>query len=191
MSSPYNRITVQMSTILLETERLYLTKILDAHADKVLRYRSHPDVYLFQRWCPVDLEDVLGFIKKYSSRVDLTVNKWNQLGIYLRNKNDLIGDCGFCLFEKEQAEIGYTIAPDQQKHGYATEAMRGMLAYLFGGLKLHRVIARTDPMNIASQKVLRKLHFRQEAHFRQSIRMGNRWADDLVFALLSEDWKSP
>jgi RimJ/RimL family protein N-acetyltransferase len=177
-----------MPTLYIETERLYLSKILEADADKILRYRSHPDVFMFQRWCPVEMEDVLGFIRKYSTTFEPVVNRWNQLGIYLKEGKSLIGDCGFSLFEKEQAEIGYTIDPQHQQHGYATEAMQGMIHYLFGELRLHRVIARTDPMNIASQRVLSKLQFRQEAHFRQSIREGNHWKDDLVFALLSEEY---
>ncbi|NPV69255.1 MAG: GNAT family N-acetyltransferase [Firmicutes bacterium] len=52
----------------------------------------------------------------------------------------LIGDCGirFPAGDDSQVEIGFTIAPAHQGHGYATEAVRAVLRYLFTTLRKHR-----------------------------------------------------
>lgn len=172
----------------IRTERLTLKKINESDAHYILQYRSAPSVYRYQHWKPRDINDVLGFIRTYSSSHNSKIGKWNQFGIFLNCSGRIIGDCGFRIFEPRQAEIGYTVDPAYQKKGYATEAMRGLIRFLYQSINVHRIIARTEPMNIASQKVATKLGFRQEGHFRKSIRIGNVWKDDLLFALLAEDW---
>ena len=60
---------------------------------------------------------------------------------YLLDGGKLIGDCGFRVVESDpaQAEIGATLAPEFQGKGYASEALRALLNYLFTTLKKHRV----------------------------------------------------
>ena len=64
----------------------------------------------------------------------------------LKTSLELIGDCAFQVSEEDgqQAKIGYTLARPYQGSGYATEAVTGLLNYLFGDVKLHRVIALCD-----------------------------------------------
>jgi RimJ/RimL family protein N-acetyltransferase len=62
------------------------------------------------------------------------------------------------------AEVGmfWAIDPAHQGQGYATEAARAMIDYLFTGVHLQRVIATTAFDNLASQAVMRKLGMRLE-----------------------------
>jgi RimJ/RimL family protein N-acetyltransferase len=57
------------------------------------------------------------------------------------------------------AEVGlfWGIDPAHQRQGYAVEAARAVIEYLFGVMKLGRVIATTGPNNLPSQKVMQKL----------------------------------
>ena len=55
---------------------------------------------------------------------------WHQLGIYLAESEELIGDCGFKLLDENRAEIGYTIAPDYQNRGFGFEAIQSLLNFL-------------------------------------------------------------
>ena len=169
------------------TKSLHLEPLKEIHAQTLFEYRSSPSVYQFQRWKPENVKDVKQFIDNYSSS-KVSTNRWNQLGIFLAKNNQLIGDCGFNFFEDKQVEIGYTINPKFQKRGFGTEAVAGLINYLFNDLKVHRISAHTDPLNIASQRVIQKLGFRQEGYFRKSLLIGDRWFDDLVFAILSEEW---
>lgn len=57
------------------------------------------------------------------------------------------------------AEVGmfWAIDPAYQGQGYATEAAKAMLGYLFNEVHLARIIATTEFENRASQAVMRKL----------------------------------
>ena len=57
------------------------------------------------------------------------------------------------------AEVGlfWAIAPPHQRKGFASEAARALMEYLFTHEKLGRVIATTGYENLPSQKVMQKL----------------------------------
>ena len=57
------------------------------------------------------------------------------------------------------AEIGYSIVEQFQRRGYATEAVRGLLGWVFGHERVCRVIAHTLPGLAPSIGVLEKLGF--------------------------------
>lgn len=87
------------------------------------------------------------------------------------------------------AEFGFIFHPDHQGRGYAGEAAHGMLQLAFETLGMHRVIGRCDPRNEASARVMQRLGMRQEAHFRSNEMVKGEWCDELVFALLEEEWQ--
>lgn len=57
-------------------------------------------------------------------------------------------------------EIGYSIVPEFQKLGYATEAVGELIAWAFRHEDVHRIIAETFPSFEPSKALLRKLGFR-------------------------------
>ena len=89
-----------------------------------------------------------------------------------------------------ECDIGFTISPGHQGGGYATEAVRLLLAYLFTTRGKHRVIAYCDPRNAASVALLQRLGMRREGHLRESTWATGEWTDDLVYALLNDEWQS-
>jgi [ribosomal protein S5]-alanine N-acetyltransferase len=56
-------------------------------------------------------------------------------------------------------EVGYGIVTDHQRQGYASEAVRGLVARAFRVHEVHRVIAETLPHLTPSIGVLRKCGF--------------------------------
>ena len=57
-------------------------------------------------------------------------------------------------------EIGYSVLPEHQRRGYASEAVRGLLAHAFSYGEVERVIAQTLPELVPSIGVLEKCGFR-------------------------------
>lgn len=71
-----------------------------------------------------------------------------------------IGIC--CLIDREELEgidLGYALLPDYEGAGYALEASEKMIAVAFEEFGLAEVYAITNPKNIASQRLLKKLRF--------------------------------
>ena len=74
--------------------------------------------------------------------------------------------------------------------GYAQEALTGVISFLFNDLNKHRITASVDPDNLASIKMVKKLGFRKEAHFKESLNIDGTWVDDVIFAILNREWKA-
>jgi RimJ/RimL family protein N-acetyltransferase len=173
----------------IQTARLTLRCLSNEDADALFAYRSDPDVARFQSWVPESLGEVQQFIARMREQEFGAVG-WYQIAIALQNTPGIIGDLGIHILESEPriAEIGITLAPSFQSKGFATEALKAVLSFLFIDMHKHRVIASVDPRNTASMKLMERAGFRQEGLHRKSFWLKNEWVDDAVFALLESDW---
>ena len=55
-------------------------------------------------------------------------------------------------------------------------------------MKKHRITASVDPRNTKSIALLERINMRKEAYFKKSFWFNNEWADDIVYAILKEEW---
>ncbi len=173
----------------IATERLLIRKLERRDEEAFFAYHSLPEVCRHQTFRPSGGADVHAFFGRLSKRPDVP-GTWFQLAVCLQNEDRLIGDIGLHFLEDgEQAEIGYTLAPHAQGNGYALEAVRAVMGYLFGSLRKHRVVASVDPENVRSVRLLGRLGMRREAHFVKGLRIDGAWADECVYAMLREDWQ--
>jgi RimJ/RimL family protein N-acetyltransferase len=175
------------------TQRLALRDLEANDGPRIFSYHRRPEVSEFQSWGTESVDVVQSFIRSLATMQPGTPGKWYQVGIYLLDGGKLVGDCGFRTLtdDPEQVEIGMTLAPEFQGQGFATEAARALLDYLFVTLDKHRVFGSVDPRNVSSLKLLERLGMRKEAHFVKSLRFRGEWVDDMIFALLAEEWKHP
>jgi RimJ/RimL family protein N-acetyltransferase len=180
---------IEVGTMRLITPRLWLDALREEDAPALFAYRADPAVARYQGWRPQQLGEVQAFIAEQASVAWATPRSWCQRAVRLHN-GTLIGDIGVHFIDDpaDTVELGISIAPAQQGHGYAREALHGVLSELFAQLGTHRVCASVDPRNRACVALLRSLGLRAEAHLRESLRQEDGWADDLIFALLRREW---
>jgi RimJ/RimL family protein N-acetyltransferase len=172
---------------MLITSRLKLRPILPQDAESVFAYRKDAETNRFQSWIPENVAEVDAFIAKNPDAFNLA-GTWFQLVILKKENEEIIGDIGVHFLEDNaQCEIGFTLAKPQHGQGFASEAVGAVLDYLFESLNKHRVTASVDPENTASRRLLERLGFRQEAHFKKAYLTGNEWVDDVVYAKLCEE----
>lgn len=178
--------------MLMPTLRLHFAALRPDDATALFHYRADPVVARYQGWRPTSLMAVHDFIVAQQTLAPDTPGSWVQRAIRLRADETLIGDLGIHIPAEraESVEFGITIAPAQQHHGYAREAVRALFAHVFGNLELHRVHASVDPRNLASMGLLRSVGMRQEAHHRESLWLHDEWVDDVVFAVLASEWST-
>jgi ribosomal-protein-alanine N-acetyltransferase len=81
----------------------------------------------------------------------------------------------------QMADLGYRMAETACGKGYASEAVRLVLAKAFGELGLARVEANARVGNGGSVKVLLRNGFRQFGHSLRSFELGGVWHDRLHF----------
>jgi RimJ/RimL family protein N-acetyltransferase len=175
--------------MLVRTERLGLRRFTPEDAAAFAAYRSDPDVARYQSWdAPLPLAEAQKTVENFANG-DPMKPGWFQYAV--DRDGVLIGDIGLNLHENlMQAELGFTLAPEYQGQGYATEAVRGLLDQLFVERNLHRVSAECDARNTASARLLERLGFRQEGLRLSNSWFKGEWTDDLLFGLLRSDYLS-
>jgi RimJ/RimL family protein N-acetyltransferase len=98
-----------------------------------------------QRW-------MLAYLEKHAR------SRWGMW--YITLPGQLIGNCGFKGEPANGAvELGYSVAPEYHRRGFASEAVRGLVRFAFADPRVRRVLGETLPELIPSIGVLRKCGF--------------------------------
>lgn len=102
----------------------------------------------------------------------------------------LIGAVGLLNIDTEHSltELGFWIGVDWWGQGYATEATRAAVHFVFSQLNLNRVYAHHMVRNPASGRVLEKIGMKREGLLRQRVRKWGVFEDVVLMAVLHEDW---
>jgi aminoglycoside 6'-N-acetyltransferase len=178
----------------LATERLVLRRFRSADLPVFVAYRSDPAVARYQSWAaPFPLSAAERMLAELSEIQPDTPGEWFQLAVAMRSSGTLIGDCALHVTpdDPRQAEIGFTFATANQGRGYATEAVRRLLDYLFLERGKHRVTASCDDRNVRSAALLRRIGMRREGLQIESTWIKGEWTNDELFAVLRREWLDP
>jgi ribosomal-protein-alanine N-acetyltransferase len=176
---------------ILETERCILRASTPEDAPDLFRIMSDVRVTRYIGQQPMDLLD------KAVARVQMFHNIFAEQTalpwvVASRTNEQMIGTCAIWNIDRpnHRAEIGYVLAPEWWGKGLTTEAVAAAVTFGFTNMGLHRIEAETDPENAASRRVLEKLGFVQEGHFREYYYnpVGERFTDKAVFSLLQSAW---
>ncbi len=79
--------------------------------------------------------------------------------------------------------------PTVRGRGIGTWAAQATRDFAFSVLKLHRLSLDVFSFNPRAERVYAKAGFQREGVLRDAVRDGNRYADDILMAMLEEDWK--
>jgi RimJ/RimL family protein N-acetyltransferase len=174
------------------TERLALRQLEESDTHRIFEYRSRPEVSRFQSWGTQAIEEIQSHVDRLAAIEPGIPGLWYQVGIDLRSSGELIGDCGFQVLETQpwQVECGIAVAPEYQSQGYASEALRALLDYVFIEVGKLRAFGSVDPRNSASIRLMRRVGMRREAHLAQSLWFKGEWVDEIIFAVLASDWRA-
>ncbi len=158
-----------MSHLIMRLERLELiaatAELLDAEEDREGLARSlRADVP--DNWpMPLYDDDARQFFHRilHADREAVGWTSWYILLCYENGKKTLIGAVGACGVPDQEGNItiGYSLLDQFQGHGFATEALRGFLAWVRRDPQLRKVVADTFPHLGASIRVLEKNGFVQ------------------------------
>ncbi|MGD9933804.1 MAG: GNAT family N-acetyltransferase [Dehalococcoidia bacterium] len=87
-----------------------------------------------------------------------------------------------------RAEMGYGFRVERWGQGYATEAARAVLDWLFEAMAMEKVMARADAANQGSWRVMERLGMEREATHRSHRVLRGERRDEVVYGLLRRDW---
>lgn len=143
----------------LTTARLLLREWREDDFDGLAAYKLDGQNWLFiEDGQPRDADDVKRILASFRHEWRITgIGRW---AVEERESRALIGDCGF-VHSESGPQLAYMIARLTWGRGYATEASRAALTFAFAHHDWPLVRASTHRGNLASQRVLRKLGFRE------------------------------
>lgn len=176
------------------TERLSIRPAVVDDLPHMFAYRRKPEV---AQWLTAQPADMDAFVERLRQPEQLAAT------FVVERDGVLVGDLYLALrdawAQKEieelargtQAEIGYVMAPEYAGRGYASEAVAELVRICFVELGLRRVVAECFADNTASWRVMEKAGMRCEGRSRQaSLHRSGRWLDDLLYALLADEWRA-
>jgi [ribosomal protein S5]-alanine N-acetyltransferase len=174
----------------LRTERLLLRAFTPADAARVQELAGSRDVASTTMTMPHPYEDgmaeawIAGHAAAWDARKRLTL-------AVTTASDGVVGAIGLSLVpEHRRAEVGYWIGVPYWNRGYATEAAAAVLAYAFGELAIHCVVARHFARNPSSGRVMRKLGMRHEGTLREHVWRWDRFESLECYAILEDEWRA-
>lgn len=173
----------ELPTPTLETERFIMRPLVRKDAEALLPTLSDPAQCEFLLHEAFKSEEELG---DWLCDPDWNGRSWSAID---REKGDLVARIVAVPSGECQSELGYTTVAHRRGEGIAEECTAQLISYLFEEENHHRLIAGTDPRNIASNRVLEKLGFRREAFFLQSVKTHIGWCDEYYWAILADEWQ--
>lgn len=176
----------------LTTERLSLRLFTPGDADDLYAYQSLPSVakYLYRPAHTRERSEQVA-AERAAQGAWRTDGDKVAVAVCLRDRPGVLGEVSLTLASAHaaQAEIGWTLDPRHEGHGYATEAAAALAALAFDTLHVHRLYARLDVENTGSVRVCERLGMRREAHLVENDLDGERWGSEYIYAALSDEIK--
>jgi RimJ/RimL family protein N-acetyltransferase len=147
--------------MILETARLRLEPITDAHLDGLHAMNSEADVMRYITGKPETREDTQAMIGRVKTRWAEWGFSW--FSLFEKSSGDLVGAAGLHYLGYDQAnphEIGWRLRTDKWGQGFASEAAQRLVAFAFDDLKAPLLCAVCHPENKASSRVMERLGMR-------------------------------
>lgn len=80
--------------------------------------------------------------------------------------------------------------PGERGRGLGTWAVETVRDFAFEALKLHRLELDVFSFNPRAEKTYEKAGFRREGVLRDAVRDGSGYADDILMAILEDEWRA-
>lgn len=172
----------------LSTERLVLKKVQLNDLEDYIEWKGnenyHEHLPSFVKSKKDYKKSIKALVKGYKNKEEPTL-LW---GIFLNGK--LIGSVSIEDWNTTHkwCEIGWGLNPKFQNQGFAYEAVKCLINYIFNILQMNRIEAFIWDKNDSSKKLAKKLGFVQEGIERKARIKNNKFIDLYCYGLLKEEW---
>jgi RimJ/RimL family protein N-acetyltransferase len=171
----------------LETERLLIRNYILADIDDYYEYMSLDYTAEQEDFEPFSYQQCMDAVNER-----LTNDSY--MAVVLKEKNKMIGDLCYRAKEYETFEIAYDFNVAYEKNGYATEACRALVDFLFQEKEARRVVGECNDTNLKSVRLLERLGFRREGHFLEDVCFKKNndgspiYVSSYYYAMLKHEW---
>jgi RimJ/RimL family protein N-acetyltransferase len=180
--------SVEKNTMdIIETDRLILRNFLKSDAADLFAYLHEPVASCFLSLTLKDRSDAEAEAERRSGDD-------GHIAVCLKGADKLIGDL-FAVQEDDTFAIGWNFNPAFGGAGYASEAAKALLTYLFTAREARRLYAYVEDHNTPSQRLCERLGMRREGVFKEFISFRNDadgvpiYENTMQYAVLRKEWE--
>ena len=169
-------------TVELWTEHLILRRVRPEDAEVLYRrFGTAPEMAKYSGWNPYATPEMArGTVRSMiESYAEAHAYSW------VMDVDDVVvGTIGAYDYAHSQIEVGFSVDRDWQGRGFATEALRKVLAYLTENEGIPRVTAWCAAENAGSRRVLEKAGMALVRTEKDGLTVGEKTYDRLIFAFV-------
>ena len=171
--------------MIIETDRLVLRRFRKEDLQDLYEYLSDEETVRFETYKPMDMDEV-------NANLDWRISTDEMIAVELKSNHKLIGNVYLGKRDCNALEMGYVFNRQFRGQGYAVESCTALIRRAFSE-GVHRIYTECDPCNPASWKLLERLGFTREGHFRQNVFFWKDkdnnpiWKDTYVYGILNGD----
>ncbi len=177
--------TIETDSLLLrifersDAKEFYLNCMSDQAVAKYVKGAHHKDISETKR--------LVRILVKGRAKSN---NIYAVFAIVEKRSGRLIGAIEAVYYDEsiKRVAVGYKLGSKWWGKGYATEALRAMIAYLFEGSAVNRIEAIHDVENAASGRVMQKAGMVYEGAHRQSVKNNRGIVDVKTYSILRDEF---
>ena len=179
-----------LPSVVGEGVMLRIPQVTDYGDWAVLREASRDFLAPWEPTWPVDDLSRSAFrrrIRRYAE--DLRADQGYAFLIIRSSDNALVGGLTLANVRRGVAQagsLGYWMGQPFVRRGYMTAAVRAVIPFAFGTLRLHRLEAACIPTNTASIRLLENTGFIREGYARDYLCINGIWQDHLLYGRLKD-----
>lgn len=172
--------------VFLDGGRIALRTIEEEDQSFLQRSRNNPEIWRsMNRATPVTGDTQKAW---YERRAD----DRSSVDLLITTKTDtLVGYISLDVVNERwgTGSLSFWVVPDEQGKGYATAAVRQVVAYAFDQRRLHKLLAHVFGSNEASCRLLERVGFDREGVHKQEVFVDGSYWDLLSYGLLEDVWR--
>jgi len=174
----------------IETTCLTLRRLELSDAEMMFRnWTSDENVTRFLRWdAHKTIDETKQMIRQWvDSYQNDSTYYW---GMYLKD-GEMIGSIGITISSEYdcQGSLGYKIGSRWWSHGYASEAARAVVDYMFRNTDIERMDSFCSVENPASRKVMEKVGMQYEGLLRHYYKTRDGFHDCTLYGIVRSEWE--
>ncbi|GKT51988.1 putative N-acetyltransferase YoaA [Colletotrichum spaethianum] len=163
----------------LTTERLRLRDFTPNDNIHIHSLESLPEVVEYQLYEPMTAADAAKYVERALASLHADPRMVLEKIVELKDSQEFIGRVGMSInHEKLHGNLWFSFLPAAQGHGYAAEAVQGVLSLV---PKLKSLGIECDPRNAGSRKLATKLGFKEERLEEKAFKSKGQWVGSVEY----------
>lgn len=178
----------------IRTARLYIRDLIEADWLPMHHLRTDPRVYRFNHFGPETESESRAWVVATMAHNNRRPRLSHNCAILIQATGQVIGWIGFgkpSAGKEIYGEIsfGYALMPEFWGQGYMSEALQGMLAFIFTTEEASTVYADCNVGNIGSARVMEKAGMRRVARYQNLDELSPERAESYRYQIERGAWE--